>query len=298
MAFNWQTFRIRTITTILFAIIMLGGVLWNQWSFLILFSIIHFGCWYDYHKLVGQIDPGYKGITPFHQYVFMLAGWCLMLSFTGDSYIIFGWKLHVLSLWAGSICIFLLLLNELLFTRPVQVKNIGHSALGLLYISLSLGLIMDMRKDYFLADIHVHYPVAPQWHLMVMPCIIIFSIWVNDTLAYLVGSMIGKTPLTKISPKKTWEGTLGGVLLTVLIAGIMAWQFDFDTRNVLLISAITCIAGTFGDILESKLKRMAGIKDSGSIFPGHGGFLDRFDSLLVAIPVVWLVYGAAYYFSI
>ena len=97
-----------------------------------------------------------------------------------------------------------------------------------------------------------------------------------------------KTSLSKISPKKTWEGTIGGIILAVLVADIIAWQLGFDIKMMIIISAIASISGTFGDLLESKLKRMAGVKDSGSLMPGHGGFLDRFDSLLLAIPAVWL----------
>jgi len=121
-----------------------------------------------------------------------------------------------------------------------------------------------------------------------IPVIIIASIWINDTMAYIVGSLIGKTPLSVISPKKTWEGTIGGIALSILIAWLIASQFGFNIKTMIVIAAIASIAGTFGDLLESKLKRMAGVKDSGSLMPGHGGFLDRFDSLLLAIPAVWL----------
>jgi len=111
--------------------------------------------------------------------------------------------------------------------------------------------------------------------------IIIFSIWINDTMAYIVGSLIGRTPFSKISPKKTWEGTLGGILLSVLVMGIAGYYFgrylnDWTDWNWIwqwvLIAAIAAVAGTFGDLLESKLKRMAGVKDSGHLMPGHGGF--------------------------
>jgi phosphatidate cytidylyltransferase len=131
------------------------------------------------------------------------------------------------------------------------------------------------------------------WIDPVFPVIIIFSIWINDTMAYLVGSLIGKTPLTPVSPKKTWEGTLGGIVLSVAVLSVLA-LYVFNLRNFardihwIIIPAIASIAGTFGDLLESKLKRLAGVKDSGSILPGHGGFLDRFDSLLVAILLVWI----------
>src|SRR5690606_1331751 len=112
--------------------------------------------------------------------------------------------------------------------------------------------------------------------------------------AYIVGSLIGKTPLSKISPKKTWEGTIGGILLSALIMGYIGYVFDdwfvFGRQLPfwLILAFIAVIAGTFGDLLESKLKRMAGVKDSGQLMPGHGGFLDRFDSLIFTIPFVWL----------
>ena len=125
-----------------------------------------------------------------------------------------------------------------------------------------------------------------------IPCLIIFSIWINDTMAYIVGSMIGKTPFSKISPKKTWEGTIGGAILCVtvitLLSRIIPSVQDIEIKYFIIISSICAVFGTLGDLLESKLKRIAGIKDSGTIMPGHGGFLDRFDSLLVAVPFVWI----------
>ncbi|MBC7850835.1 MAG: phosphatidate cytidylyltransferase, partial [Chitinophagaceae bacterium] len=122
----------------------------------------------------------------------------------------------------------------------------------------------------------------------VLPCVLIFSIWINDTMAYVVGSLIGRTPLSSISPKKTWEGTAGGAILAVVVVAITTAALDMDWKHCAIIAAIAAIAGTIGDLFESKLKRLAGVKDSGSFMPGHGGFLDRFDSLLVATPFVAL----------
>jgi phosphatidate cytidylyltransferase len=114
-------------------------------------------------------------------------------------------------------------------------------------------------------------------------------------MAYLVGSFIGKTPLSAISPKKTWEGTIGGAILAVLAVMLIGFYgFHFPIKALLLISVTAAIAGTAGDLFESKLKRLAGVKDSGQIMPGHGGFLDRFDSLLVATTVVWIVFYLFY----
>ena len=130
-------------------------------------------------------------------------------------------------------------------------------------------------------------------YYLLLPVLVILSIWINDTMAYIVGSLIGKTPLSKISPKKTVEGTLGGIILAVVIMGLLGHfvpliHESLDLMHVLIIAAICGVFGTLGDLFESKLKRMAGLKDSGSFMPGHGGFLDRFDSLLLAAPAVWL----------
>jgi phosphatidate cytidylyltransferase len=287
MAFNWQTFKTRAGTAIIFAAVMLAGLLWNQWSFFILFSIIHFGCWVEYQRLVTLIDPGYKELTPFHRYGVMIAGWCLMLWFSSDTFSLGSLRLHEIGWWLGLIIIFLLPITELLFTKNIRPKNIGHSFFGLLYISLSWGLMMDL---YRVIDVHVHdtvYVVAGK----MIPIFIIVAIWVNDTMAYIVGSLIGRTPLSKISPKKTWEGTVGGIILSIGVVGLISFygfKLGWLTYHLVIIAAIAAVVGTAGDLLESKLKRMAGVKDSGSLMPGHGGFLDRFDSLILATPFVWL----------
>lgn len=154
--------------------------------------------------------------------------------------------------------------------------------LGLLYISLPIALLVFMRFDMRIEDERL---------LKVIPCGIIFSLWINDTMAYITGSLFGKTPFTKISPKKTVEGTLGGIILCVLVITMAGYYSGYYSWvNWIFISAISAIAGTLGDLLESKLKRMAEVKDSGSFMPGHGGFLDRFDSLLVAVPFVFVYY--------
>ncbi len=285
MVFNLQTFKTRTLTALIFAVIMIVGLLWSHWTFFILFSVIHFGCWLEYQKLLGLIDKDYAKITPYHKYGIMLAGWCIMLYFTNDAYTLGNFKLHELGWWLGLVFIFIMPLLEFLFNKNILLKNIGYSFLGLLYISLSCGLMIALRNEYF-----NHLTLGGYVDLgYIIPLGLIFSIWVNDSFAYLVGSFIGRTPFSKISPKKTWEGTIGGIILCVLLIGYLGSAARFFTINDwLIISGIAAIAGTLGDLLESKLKRMAGVKDSGSFMPGHGGFLDRFDSLLIAIPFTWI----------
>jgi phosphatidate cytidylyltransferase len=175
------------------------------------------------------------------------------------------------------------IIGDFIFTRPLNPKLFAHSIFGLIYISLSWGLMMHL---FVLSNIENIF-VKVQGY--VLPMIIITSIWVNDTMAYIVGSFIGKTPFSKISPKKTREGTMGGAILAIVVVVLLSnWLLGSDLQQVGIVAAIAAIFGTMGDLLESKLKRLAGVKDSGSLMPGHGGFLDRFDSLLLATPFVWL----------
>ena len=282
MALNKGTFKTRSLTAAIFVVVMLAGLLISHWTFFLLFTVIHFGCWTEYQKLVGLIDKDYKSISELHRYGIMIAGWCIMLYFTNNDFRFGDFVLHSIGWWLALLFAFLLPITELLFSHNISPKNIGYSALGLIYISLSCGLMIDL----------LIFPSIPFMSMPLMPIIIIACMWINDTMAYIVGSLIGKTPLTSISPKKTWEGTLGGIILCVTVVTIGSSYLptlrDFHFIHWLMISLIASVAGTFGDILESKLKRMAGVKDSGSIMPGHGGFLDRFDSLLVATPFVWL----------
>lgn len=287
MAFNWQTFRTRALTAVVFVAIMLTGVLWNHWSFLLLFSIIHFGCWWEYLKLVEKIYQ-----VSFHPYLklgFMVAGYGLLLWFCGPLFQVNGYGVRGNVSLPVSAAGFVLLVIGIFQTSKIGLKSFGAAFLGLFYISLSWGLLMNLYPG---RDLHVHDTMYVTGDAF-FPIVIIACIWINDTMAYIVGSLIGRTPLSRISPKKTWEGTIGGILLcmvavSLLVPLIYFGSIDFSFLIVLgPVALIAAIAGTFGDLLESKLKRMAHVKDSGTLMPGHGGFLDRFDSMLLAVPCVW-----------
>jgi phosphatidate cytidylyltransferase len=280
MAFNRQTFKTRTLTAIVFAVIMLAGLLWNRWSFFILFSIIHFGAWLEYQKLVDKFNPQYNKIGLAHRYGIMVAGWCLLLFFTNYSLAISNVMLTDVGFWAGIF--FMIILPVIMFidSKIVFFGNIVYSVVGIVYISLPLALLMALRTHWSEDVSSLSYTI---------PLLVIFSLWINDTMAYIVGSFVGKTPLSKISPKKTWEGTIGGVILTIAVICLVAYFTKrISIADAGIMSGIAAITGTLGDLFESKLKRMASVKDSGSIMPGHGGFLDRFDSLLFASVFVWL----------
>jgi phosphatidate cytidylyltransferase len=135
--------------------------------------------------------------------------------------------------------------------------------------------------------------LLPHSNIIFSPGIIIgffILIWANDTGAYLTGMSFGWHKLMeRISPKKTWEGFFGGVIIASLIAWLLSgWLGVVDKIHWVIISVIVSIAGTYGDLVESMLKRSTGVKDSGTIMPGHGGFLDRFDSAIISFPLVYL----------
>lgn len=286
MAFNLQTFKTRALTAVIFVVIMLAGLLWNRWSFFVLFSIIHFGCWIEYQKLIGLIYPEYTKITPVHRYGIMTAGWFFMFFMAGSAFSIHTLSFHKIGRLLLLVSGVVLPLFLIVFTKKLSVKSLLYSLIGLLYISVSWALMINIRSIGMNADNTYNFD-DKGW---IIPVILIASIWINDTMAYIVGSFIGKTPFSKISPKKTWEGTGGGAVLCVAIV-TLAGYYLFNIKNIgflITISSIAAVVGTAGDLLESKLKRMAGVKDSGSIMPGHGGFLDRFDSLILATPFVWL----------
>lgn len=292
MAFHFQTFKTRALTAFVFVAVMLTGLLWNEWSFFLLFSLIHFGCWIEYFKLVAKIDPDYLNISSIHRNIIMLIGWTFMLLGSQLSLRLGTTPLKGIGWYGMLLCTIIFCLNEILLKKDLNIKTLGYSLGGLLYISVSWALMLRLYEySYSLGD-----SITVGW---VLPCILIAAIWINDTMAYLVGSFVGKTPLSSISPKKTWEGTIGGAVLAVGLV-TLGCEAIFHLHKVWLvlgISSIAAIVGTFGDLLESKLKRTAGVKDSGQIMPGHGGFLDRFDSLLLATPFVWLLMWAVSCFS-
>jgi phosphatidate cytidylyltransferase len=287
MPFNIQTFKTRALTAIVFVIVMLVGILWNQWSFLALFFFIHVGCWIEFQKLLGLIDPNYSQIHSFHRYGIILAGSGLLFSMTTDDYSINGLLLSKLGGWLFLIGMILFILSVFISIKKTNIRLVLYSIGGLFYISLSWALMMRLW-----GNLHQSVFIGENWMTAI---ILIASIWINDTMAYFVGSIFGKTPLSPISPKKTWEGTIGGGILTVLVVILFGYFIlEFPIKSLLIVSISAAIAGTLGDLFESKLKRLAGVKDSGQFMPGHGGFLDRFDSLLVATTTVWFLFYLVY----
>jgi len=290
MAFNWQTFKTRTLTAIIFGAVMLTGLLWNRLSFFILFSIIHFGCWFEYLRLNEKIFK--VQISKPAKYFLIDISYILfwLISYRNHSTIDFDISVGSFIInfqWLIFLLVIISIVAFIFFAKSISGKAKWMIAGGFVYISISLGLMVDLYRENAVPEQGSFYALQRSYFI---PAAIIASIWINDTMAYIIGSLIGKTIISKISPKKTWEGTVGGIILSVVVVGLISfYNFHLNefTVQIMFIALISSIIGTVGDFLESKLKRMAGVKDSGSFMPGHGGFLDRFDSMLLAIPAVW-----------
>ena len=286
MALNFSVLKVRTISAVIFAAIMIGGILWNLWSFFALFTIIQLGCLFEYQKLMRIIFPVYGAINKVHQWGVLVLGVFTTVALASLPYAYKGLPLTNYATY-GIIGVAVIILLADLVSKKINFKSLLVSAVGIIYISIGLSLIFQLRalmSNTFVGDIGY-----------TIPLILIVTIWINDTAAYLVGSLIGRRPLSSISPNKTWEGTIAGVVISVLlVTKIMGQYIPLSEKSILLISIVASIAGTFGDLVESKLKRVAGVKDSGSMMPGHGGFLDRFDSILLATPFVWLLIQLVY----
>ncbi len=158
---------------------------------------------------------------------------------------------------------------------------LASTMLGILYVGFAFSWIIPLR----FAD------PAAGWRLTVLLFVVV---WAEDIFAYVIGRLAGRIPLAKtISPKKTVEGAVAGLAGALLVAwGFSHWFWQTgDPKTVILIGGVVAVAGQAGDLVESALKRAANLKDSGAILPGHGGLLDRIDSLLFAVPTLWLVWN-------
>lgn len=176
---------------------------------------------------------------------------------------------------------FIVLLAELFGKGEACFKNSAITLFGIVYVALPFGLLNFLIIPGNQTGSHF-YP----WILVG----VFLIIWIYDSMAYVSGSLLGKHKIyAKISPKKSWEGLIGGAVFAVITGILNAVLFNkLSITNWIIIALLIVIFGTSGDFFESKLKRETGVKDSGNIMPGHGGMLDRFDSLLFAVPVIYI----------
>lgn len=259
----WQ----RTLTGTLFVGVVAGSTWFSEWTYFLLLFAINFLCLLEFFELM---LPDKKWIE---KYLGVIAGSVINLMFVfiirGD--LSFGWFYHLIP-------VFMTLIVIKLFERTGrEFETLAFQIMGLVYICLPLSMLADF--GYFNV---VEYGYS-------LPLGFFILQWSSDTFAYLVGRQFGKRKLfERVSPKKTVEGGIGALILTIGMGYLLSllWD-DVSTFDWMVIGALVVIFGTLGDLTESLMKRNLHIKDSGSILPGHGGVLDRFDGVFLSVPAVY-----------
>lgn len=261
-----NTFLKRTVTAGAFVAVLLGCTYYSQLSFSILFFIITvLGLW-EFYTL------SEKGANKPQKIWGTTVG---ALFFASNVFVSFGYAdFRILAI--NIPLIFLIFIFELYTKAANPFRNIAFTILGIIYVALPFSLL-----NYF-----VTYSGIYSYELIFG---IFFILWCNDSGAYLAGSAFGKRKLfARVSPGKSWEGSIGGALVSLIVVYIISgWYTSISLTDWLVIAGILIVIGTLGDLVESLYKRSKNVKDSGTLLPGHGGILDRFDSLLMATPFVF-----------
>lgn len=268
----------RAITASIFVVIMLVGLFTGPYTFGLLFFLIAALCLYEFFTLT--LERGGRRRYQIRKVFGIVLGLL-------PSVLVFIVKLRgvppseefiQLASLLFSPFVFTIFIYELYAASKQPFSNIAFLILGLFYIGLPFALVNVIAFD------------GDQFLYRLIFGLLLLT-WVNDTGAYLVGSKFGKTPLfPSVSPNKTWEGTVGGMLTTLAFGFILGLLFEeVALISWLILALIVALFGNLGDLVESMLKRSVGVKDSGSLLPGHGGVLDRFDAFIFVIP-----FAAAY----
>lgn len=271
----------RAITGIIFVGVLIGCILGGPIYFTLLFALITALTIHEFGVIISK-QPDVEINKP----ICMLAG---VFLFFGFAYLgVMPGQTEILIPYL--FLIIYLLVSELYLKKKNPLNNWAYAMMSQIYIALSFAMLNvlayhSIGNEGELSNYQVQYnPILPL-------SIFIFT-WINDTGAYCTGMLFGKHRLfERISPKKSWEGSIGGGVFSIIAAIVMAHYFPFMPISIWIGLALTVVIfGTLGDLTESLLKRTIGIKDSGNILPGHGGMLDRFDSTLMAVPaaVVYL----------
>ena len=280
-----KNFIIRTLSGVVMLIVLLGSILASQWSFVALMAIIAVGGMWEFYRFVEK-----AGLAPMKILgVFMgLMIFCISLAlmfFFNKSEDTIGLPLIMAAIAALVLLLPLMCICELYRKSTTPIANIASSLMGALYVAMPLSLLLIIPM--LLGN--------GEWNPWIV-LFYIFIIWANDVFAYLFGITLGRHRLfERISPKKSWEGFFGGLLGAVAMGYAASLILEANTIAWMGLALIAAISGVFGDLVESLMKRSVDIKDSGNIIPGHGGWLDRFDALILSAPFVF-IYACVYAF--
>jgi phosphatidate cytidylyltransferase len=265
-----SNFLLRTISGILFVVSIIGALIIGKFTFLVVFSGILILSMFEFYTLT------YKARIKPQFFLGILIGISLFVG----SYLYTTGNIEALFLLGFIPLVISVFIFELYRNHKRPFHNIAYTYLGIFYIAVPLSLFNFMVFDSTTLQYSYSYEILLSYFIL---------IWANDTGAYLFGVSIGKRRMfPRISPKKSWEGFLGGIIFTIIVAWVISLYFHNITfAHWLVIGLISAIIGVFGDLVESMFKRSLDVKDSGKFLPGHGGVLDRFDSVFLSAPIVF-----------
>ncbi len=256
----------RVVAALLGAPLIIFLTVYHPLTFLLMILVLGALTQYEFYKLIGM-----QGSLPLKGYGTFCGALILLLTYNIETYNMLQEYYYVVVPFVTLP--FFIKLYKKNDTRPFE--NLGYTYLGIIYVILPFALLIEMtfwRGEF--------KPLLPLGTLLVL--------WGFDTGAYFSGKYFGRRKLfERISPKKTWEGFFGGAIIACLVA-FLFWKYTNSLHLIewMAIAIIIVVCGTLGDLVESLFKRSIMIKDSGSIIPGHGGFLDRFDGLLLSMPFI------------
>ena len=255
----------RALAGIVFIVLIIGSLLLGSLTFGILFLLITIGCMTEFYRMVQQSQL----------YPSKIAGILIGISIFTGSFAIASGKIDSTVAFVLFPLLIILFVVELYRKKEKGTENVAVGVLWIIYIVLPFSL-----SNFIVFGANHEYSSKYMIALLVL-------IWTYDTFAYIFGITLGKHRLfVRISPKKSWEGAIGGALATIC-SSLLYTKFipEVSCLHWIILSALVIIVSTYGDLSESLMKRQFMVKDSGSLIPGHGGLLDRFDSLLFAAPV-------------
>ena len=259
----------RTITGLIYGLTLIGGLVLSKYTFYLFFFIVMILGLKEFYQLVEH-----KGVKPQKSMGYIIATKIFLSTyFFFLDQLIFQFILGLILL-----SLLIILIVELFRKQEISFNNIGATLMGLLYVAIPLSLL----------SLLAHNDSSEYNYQLILSIFIL--VWLSDMGGYFVGVNFGKHKLLeRISPKKSWEGVIGGIILCLVGAYTLSLFFSIMNQiQWLIFGVLICVGSVIGDLIESMLKRSANIKDSGNILPGHGGILDRFDSILFVIPLVYI----------
>ena len=272
-----MSLKTRAATGLVFGAVMIGATVASPISCAVLFIIIGICCLWEYTDITNRGDVSSPNMAFIRKILTVILGISPALITIGLIENIISWENVKAQLPLLLPILFGLFVFELFSKAEKPFDQIGRLLVAILYIGIPIALVEMLT---------LAQPTFGRYLVMAM----LLIVWASDSFAYLGGSKIGKTPFFKrISPKKTWEGIACGVIGALVfgyICSLIFTQVEYNLGSWLVIAVVGCVFGILGDLVESMLKRSLGIKDSGTILPGHGGFLDRFDAFLLLVPFV------------